>query len=509
MPLDLYKTYSNIQLERNGQALRNNVPSPYGGLNTRDSESKMEQTDAIILENFIPGQGSVKSRKGYVQYCSGLTGYVKTLIEHYSGNYRKFLACHENKITDITDPNNLIELGNSYSTGKWEYINFNGYTLLVNGLDNPIKYDGISITSNAISPTGGTASSLNGINIYKNTVFTWNTNQPYFWHGAINAISGTFTKFDLSYVCPNGGNLLKMITVSRDGGSGPDDYAVFIMSNGYAIIYEGNDPSKVTDWFLIGVYKLGIPLSIRSTNKISGDVALLTNEDFILLSTAIKNEGQTTDNTKISGSVIENAQKYRLNEGWEVISYTRGGLLFFNVPVSVNQIYHQYGFNTITGAAFKFTGLNAITWGLFNERLYFGSNGKVYLFDEGYTDNGNYIKCIAQNAFNNLGSPVEKTVNSYRNLIISDGNITLNSIVNFDYGRTSTKQNLSIESIGTTWDIAQWDNAIWSPENYSQNKLIYSSGQGVDLSMRIEVSLKNQSLSWYRTDYSVNLSNIL
>lgn len=509
MPIDLYKTYPDIQRERSGQALRSNIASPYGGLNTRDSESQMEPTDAVVLENFLPGQGCVKSRKGYIQYCSGLTGYVKTLIEYYSGPYRKFLACHDDKITDITNPNSLVQLNNGYTSPKWQYVNFNGYALLVNGLDAPIKYDGSSITSNAINPVGGSASSLNGINIYKNTVYVWNTNQPYFWHGAVNAISGNFQKFDLSFVCPNGGNLLSMVTISRDGGAGPDDFAVFIMSNGFALVYQGDDPSMAQNWSIVGTYKLGVPLSIRSTNKVSGDVALLSNDDFVMLSATLANEGQITDNTKISTSVIENAQKYRTNEGWEVVSYNRGGLLFFNVPVSVNQTYHQYGFNTITGAAFKFTGINAITWGLFNERLYFGGNGKVYLFDEGYADDGNYIKCVAQSAFNNLGSPAEKIMNSYRNVIISDANINLNTKVNFDYGRSITTQNLSIESIGTQWDLATWDISSWSPENYSQNKLVLASGQGVDVSMRIEAQLKNQSLSWYRTDYSVNLSNII
>jgi len=50
--------------ERNGQAMRVNIEAPYGGLNTRDSESQMEKTDAVVLENMIPDQGSVKSRNG-------------------------------------------------------------------------------------------------------------------------------------------------------------------------------------------------------------------------------------------------------------------------------------------------------------------------------------------------------------------------------------------------------------------------------------------------------------
>ena len=502
------RTSPSVLQERNGQAMRVNIPAPYGGLNTRDSESNMEQTDAVVLENFIPEQGGVKSRNGFTEYCS-ITGNVETLIEHFSGTNRKFLACHNNTISNITDSASITALGSGYSNNRWQYVAFNGYTLMVNGQDSPIKYDGSTITSNAINPTGGTSSALNGINIFKNTVFVWDTNYPYFWHGAVNAISGTFAKFDLSFVCPNGGNVSQMITISRDGGAGVDDYCAFLMSNGYAVVYEGDDPSKAAQWALVGVYKIAKPLSIRSSMKTAGDVAILTKQDFILFSTALQNEGQAVQSTKLSGAVLDVVNKYSSNYGWEVISYPKKALLFFNVPIATNTKYEQYGFNTITGAGFKFSNMNAITWGIYNDDLYFGGAGKVYKADTGQTDNGNYIVCKAQSAYNNLGSPAEKIVNGYRNTIKVDGTATINSIVNFDYGRTDSKQSNSITALGAVWDLSPWDTTKWSAENETQNKLVYSSGQGVDLSMRIEANLKGQNLSWYRTDYSVNVNNIL
>lgn len=494
--------------ERNGQALRVNIPAPYGGLNTRDAESNMEPNDAIVLENFIPQQGSVMSRNGYVEWCS-LDGNVETLIEHFSGNSRKFLACHNGKISNITNPANIITLNSGNTNNKWQSISFNGYTLMVNGNNAPIKYDGTTITINNINPTGGTASALDGINIFKNIVYVWDTNNPYFWHGAINAISGTFTKFDLSFVCPNGGNVLQMITISRDGGAGVDDYCAFLMSNGYAVVYEGDDPSKLTNWALVGVYKLAKPMSIRSSMKVAGDVAILTKQDFILFSTALQNEGQSVQSTKLSGAVLNIVNKFGNNYGWEVVSYPKKALLFFNVPIATNSTYEQYGFNTITGAAFKFTGMNALTWALYNDDLFFGSNGKVFKADTGETDNGNYIVCKAQGAYNNLGSPAEKIVNSYRNTIKLDGSATLNSVVNFDYSQNYSKQTNSFFGVGVAWDESFWDEENWSPEDQTQNKLIYASGQGVDLSMRIEINIKGQNISWYRTDYSVNVNNIL
>jgi hypothetical protein len=146
---------------------------------------------------------------------------------------------------------------------------------------------------------------------------------------------------------------------------------------------------------------------------------------------------------------------------------------------------------------------------MYNNNLYFGGNGAVYLADNGFNDNGNNIDCDVQAAYNNLGSPQEKTVNGYRNTIRLDGSAAVNSIVNFDYGRGLSSQTTSSTATGSFWDVALWDEAMWSPEGLTRNELIYSSGQGVDLGMRIKASLNGQQLFWYRTDYSVSVSNII
>jgi hypothetical protein len=87
--------------------------------------------------------------------------------------------------------------------------------------------------------------------------------------------------------------------------------------------------------------------------------------------------------------------------------------------------------------------------------------------------------------------------------------VAINSIVNFDYGRGLTSQNSSSAGAGSFWDVALWDVALWSAEGLTRNELIYSSGQGVDLGMRIKVSINGQQINWYRTDYSVSVSNII
>jgi hypothetical protein len=70
MVLELLRQYPGLQQERVGQALRTNVAAPTGGLNTRDSLSQMEVTDAPEMTNWFPSQGKVVTRKGYSVYAT-------------------------------------------------------------------------------------------------------------------------------------------------------------------------------------------------------------------------------------------------------------------------------------------------------------------------------------------------------------------------------------------------------------------------------------------------------
>lgn len=499
--------YLGLGQERSGAALRSNVPAPTGGLNTRDSESAMEPADAVIMENWFPGQGSVSTRKGFTEYFTGLTGYVETLIEYNAGTTRKFICANSSQINDITTPASIVTLGTGFTNARWQWASFNAYVLMVNGADTPQTFDGTTLTASTISGSGLIVTQLNGINIHKNRVYVWDSNAQDVWYGATNAIGGVFTKFQLSRVAPFGGNLVSMMTWNLDGGNGVDDYALFLMSSGDVLLYQGSDPAS---WSLLGTYKIGRPVAIRGAKKVAGDVVIITDQDFVFFSEVFKNDGAVTQRGKLSGAALKAVNDYSSNYGWEVALYPKGGWLLFNVPVATNSTYHQYVVNTITGAATKFIGMNASTWGMYNNNLYFGGSGKVYKADDGYSDDEEFIVCDVQAAYSNLGSPQEKTVNAFRNTIKADGSVAINTIVNFDYGKEQSSQNTtSTAASGSFWDVSFWDVAMWSPEGLTRNDLVYSSGQGVDVGMRLKTSLSGQQLNWYRTDYSVTVSNIL
>jgi len=510
MVLEITRQYPGLQQERIGQAARVNVNSPVGGLNTRDSLSQMEATDAPEMVNWFPSQGKVITRKGYSEYATGLTGNVETLAELRDGATQKFICANSDQINDVTNPASISNLGSGFTNARWQTVNMNANLLLFNGQDIPQVYDGSTLANSTINGSGLTATELDGCNVHKNRLYAWSTDGSAFWYGATNAIQGTVTKFDLAGIAPYGGNLVAMATWNHDGGDGVDDYALFLMSSGTAILYDGSDPGDANNWSLIGIYRIGEPLGVRSVVKVGGDVAIMTTPDFVFFSEVFKNGGAVTSQTKLSGAALDSTNSYSSNYGWEVVLYPKastGGWLFFNVPIATNTTYKQYGLNTITGSGFEFSNMNARTWGLYDNNLYFGESGSIMKADDGLSDNGSNIPCTVQAAYSNLGSPQEKVVNEFRNTINVDGNVTLNTTISFDYGSRSVTQDISSTSSGTPWG-SPWGSP-WSPSSAIRNELVITSGEGVALGMKIFVALNGQQLSWFRTDYSVTVNNIL
>ena len=480
------------------------VPAPTGGWNTRDSLVLMESSDAVELENFFPGQGYIETRKGYEEFITGLTGQVESLIEFTAGTTNKFLCANDDEINDITT-GSVVNLGTGFSNARWQYVNFNSYLLAVNGSDTPQVYDGSSLSASTINGSGLVPEELDGINIYRNRVYVWDTESQDVWYGATNAIGGTFTKFQLSRVAPKGGNLVSMVNWNLDGSTSVSSYALFFMSKGDVLVYEGSDPGS--DFALVGTYKIGAPLSVRGSEKIAGDVILMTDNDFVFFNKVFKNEGAVTSRSKLSGAILTAIQNYKGNFGFEVINYPQGGYLLFNIPLVTNNTYNQYIINTVTGASCKFTGWNGNTFSLFNSDLYFGGNGAVYKANTGFDDNDSEINCFVRGAYVDFQTSQEKRVNYFINTIKSDGETDITATVNFDYGEREIEEEAIVTRVGSYWDVSYWDVALWSPENVIDRTKIYSSGQGTAISMGLRIGIKGQQLKWYRTDYNITLTN--
>jgi hypothetical protein len=505
---NLARNYIGLDRERFGLNVPFSVPSPTGGLNTRDNEALMPPEDALKMTNVIPYVGRVVSRNGYSTFATGLSGNVETLAQYYSGTNRKFIAASDGNVYNATAGGDVSSstLGTGFSNARWQTNNFRGTLVMVNGADDPQGYDGSSLSPLTISGSGLTVSTLKGVMAHKNRLWFWDGVSQEAWYAAIDTIGGSLTKFPLSSVGQFGGHLVAIASWSIDGGAGIDDYQIFFMSGGDILIYQGTDPA--VDYALIGKFTLSSPVSQRTVLSLAGDIAIVNQNDLVFFSQVFRNGGIVTNLSKLSGAIQEAVKAYKDNFGWEIFSYKKSGWLIINVPKTTNSSYEQYVINSINGSAWKITGWNARTFGTYNENLYFGGNTEIYFADNGTLDGVNGIETDVQQAYSTMGYTLPKSINYYKPIIKTDGNVTINFSMFYDFDKSQLSQEVNLESVGTAWDTVLWDTAYWSPQNSTRTTQYLASGQGRNISIGFTTTLKSQTLEWYSTDYSLTINRL-
>jgi hypothetical protein len=134
------------------------LPPPVGGWNARDPLPSMKPEDAIVLDNLIPGVGSVSLRKGHGAYVTGLGSYIESLMEYSppSGTVKLFAAT-PTAIYDVTATGAVGAAAvTSLSNGRFQHTMFatagGNYLVCANGANAVRNFDGTSWTTPAALP---------------------------------------------------------------------------------------------------------------------------------------------------------------------------------------------------------------------------------------------------------------------------------------------------------------------------------------------------------------------
>lgn len=463
-----------------------------GGWNARDALADMDPTHAVVLDNWFPTEGQCELRKGYTEHANTLGDQVETLAEFHSGASQRFLAFANGNIWNITSSGAGSSLASGLTNDRWDWIMFDGKMGMVNGADTPRQYNGTSVSTLTITGSGLTSTDLIGCNVFKSRSYWWEDDSQDFWYSDLNTLGGTLTKFPLSRVGTFGGKLLRMITWTRDGGAGVDDFAVFIMSTGEVIVYAGSDPGF--DWTLVGVYRIGQPEGSRCAIKIGGDVVIITKEGYVSLNARIGNPQAQAISDQIVDAAVGAVQTYSGNFGFQPIFYPEGKMLIFNVPIG-NNTSVQHVFNTVTRAPCRFTGMDTTCWGIYNGELYFGGNGAVYKY-AGKSDNASAIVTDAVPAFLPLGKGRLAQITAVQPSFESSGNLTvrLETRADFNIG-SKAEASLSTGGSGTPWDTSAWGSS-WSSTQHL-NPLKTTTKVGRYLTTRMGTQTTAHEIKWY------------
>ena len=361
--------------------------------------------------------------------------------------------------------------------------------------------------TNTITGAALVPSNLITTTVFKQRVWFIENNSMNVWYTGIQAYQGALSIIPLGQIFKLGGYLMQMATWTVDNVAGMDDYAAFITSEGEVAIYQGYDPTQVSTWSLIGVFRIGRPIGRRCYTKVGSDVYVICADGLTPLSQAmLTDRTQTSGNLtyKILNAINLDVQSYNANFGWQVIQYPLGNKLIVNVPEVTNSTMHQWVMNSVTKAWCRFKSWNANCWELQQDSLYFGGLNTVYLADTGTNDAGTPITVDCKPAFSyfDMLGQIKRFVMA-RPIFQTSALIQPNVILNVDFGDVAIPAPSFSSGGAAPWNTSPWNTTPWggtSPSLTVKNWLGIA-GIGYAACGRLAMQLKGIACQWYSTDY--------
>ncbi len=487
------------------------APAPVKGLDALSPLAAMEPEYGVIVDNWVPRTGYCEIRGGMNPWCQGVgvgsTGVINTLMAYRpkSGN-EKLFAVAGTSVWDVSNYGAPSEVStteynpDSYAD-RCQFVNFtvgggDSWLLFVNGGRYLYRYNGTSWTT-----VTSTIGNLTNISAFKRRI--WVTVRGSSTVGYLNtdAVAGTFTTLSLGPFLTLGGRIVSICNWTLDGGTGPDDYVVFISDKGQAVVYKGTDPTNATAWAQVGVFTLPSPIGLRNNYSLGSDSLLITDQGVLPLSQSLPFDPASSRSAaitnRIQNAMVEAALLARNNFGWQLKTYTEQGFLILNVPTVEAQTSIQYVMNLITGAWCRFTGWNATCFETYNKSLYYaGVDGTVYLAYTGPTDKGASISYQLATAFNYFDEPGRiKNANMVRPFISANANII--PTIDIDQDFVSTIPTATATGLGgsSLWDTAIWDTSLWAGQTISVINWLSCSALGTALSINMAINLATSGTS--------------
>lgn len=487
------------------------ISSPVGGWNARDSLAAMPENDAVILDNWFPEASFVRNRGGSIEWANTQSSDLVESLMVYTGlTTQKFFAASAGDVYNVTGGGTIAAPDLTGKTNnRWQYTNFGNvagnWLVMANGTDIPQIYDGTTWANWAV--TGPTSGNLIQPAAYENRLWAVEKGKLWAWYLPITNIAGALTKFDLTGFASLGGYLMAIASWSRDSGTGPDDYIVFITSEGELLIYKGVDPSSATDFTLSSVYRMGKPIGRRCFMKIGSELILMTKNGFVPLSKLINFGRQSTGiaiSDKIKDAISAATSTYSDNFGWQAIAYPAKNMGLFNIPLAEGSEQQQYVVNTQTGAWCRFKGWNANCMEVFDDNLYYGGNdGKVYHAETGTADGDSAIDTEALQAYSYFDARGrQKRFTMIKPTMRSTGILTISARMSVDFVYKPPQLiYAAAETAGSAWDISPWDISPWADSFQVRKGWKTSTGEGNAGAIGVKTSTKYQSIEWLSTDF--------
>jgi len=496
--------------------------APVGGWNAYDALADMKPTEAIILDNWYPQTQYCEIRGGSAVSATGMAGNGKTLAVYNALNGTNKMFCSTaSGVYNVSSSGVVAASVATRTNGKHQHVQFgdgtNNYLIMVNGVDKPLYYDGTTwlavdgVTSPAL--TGITTTNLIGLFVFKGRLMFIAKNSLSFWYLAAGVAGGALTEFNLSGVAQMGGYLVAAESWTTDSGTGVDDRAVFVTSNGEVIVYQGTNPGAAATWALVGVYSIGEPLGRNCILRVGSELLFLTKNGGYQISTLWTSTGLDYSKAvtrKIQTAFNDAAVTYGNNYGWKAISYPAQNAVLINIPTAEDGVHYQYVMNSLNSSWCRFIGWDAEDFALFNGELYYTQGTKTIKCWTGYADQGANINAYAKTAFSYFGSKGQnKDFKMFRPVLSVNG--TLNFLVDMDVDFADAElfgsATYTVTQSGT-WDVNSWDAAYWSSGlQVIKNWASPSAWTGYCAAGKMNIATNSLNVQWMSVDYVYEVGN--
>jgi hypothetical protein len=368
--------------------------------------------------------------------------------------------------------------------------------------------------------SGGTTYTIDSknfihVNLFKNRLYFTEKNTMKVWYMPVNSLGGDAFPLDFGGIATAGGFVQGMATWTLDAGQGADDYAVFATNMGQIIVYNGTDPTDATTWLLKGVWQLGYIFSRRFFHKFAGDILLLTQDGLVPLASALQSsrlDPRVNITDKIYYEISQEADAYSTEYGWQCIYYAKPNMLLINIPNPSGT--EQYVMHTISRAWCNFTGIKTTVFELHKDDLYFGGQGFIGKFWDGFADDNQPISGTCQQAYTYFDMPgQQKRFTMIRPTFLVDaGAPGVYAGINTDFQTQNNLGQVSFQSVPTT--VGVWDAATWDNYNWAGNLIVYRNWQGVSglgYAAGVNLNIVSQGIDvhWVSTDYVMEKGTVL
>ena len=321
-----------------------------------------------------------------------------------------------------------------------------------------------SSTASTVTITGVSTSDLSQTWLFKERLFFIEKNSLSAWYLPVKSIGGAAVEIPLGAAFHRGGNLLFGATWSLDSGSGIDDVCIFATDRGEIAVYSGTDPSSSSTWALTGIYEIAPPKTKHDSFKAGGDLALLTADGIIPVSSALQKDRAALQSTAIT---------FPIEDGWKAAMESRTtekpvtatlwqsrAMLLVGVPGEGSVAFVA---NAKTGAWATYTGWDVRCSAVASDLLFFGSaDGIVRQAEDGGADGDLAYTGLYVPKFSDLGAPQRK-VAIHAGLTVratKSPSFAMAAFSDYKIGTYPTTTPINTTS-GATWGTGTWGTFVW------------------------------------------------